>query len=407
MVNNPISVGKSILVVAAEMGHNTQREIAGIAEYAKVAGWSVDVVEGRHFGDHPDFAKWIDFWRPDGLIVDPDYACEALADTAASRLPMVIWDAAKSSGLPARCAKVVSDPDAIAEAATHELLRTGHPRFAFIPALGDPLWSRERGTSFSAAMAAMGRPVSTFAPAPDCFREASAFHEALTRFIGALQRPCGIFAANDVTAMLVVKACAALQLRIPEDISLIGVDDSTEYCERAVPTLTSIRVDIEEGGRVAARLLGKLVDAEKSATSVRRRRTEAKHHASVALYGVERVVRRASTRVLRVFDGRVSRALEWIRHNACSPIGVGDVVDVMGCSRRMADLSFRRATGHTILDEIHARRLEKVKSLLKRDDIPIEEIPTHCGYDRGPFLGALFKRTFGCSMRQWRQGQSR
>ena len=357
-----------------------------------------------------------------------------MADTAASRLPMVIWDAAKSSGLPARCAKVVSDHDAIAEAATRELLRTGHPRFAFIPALGDPLWSRERGTSFSAAMAAMGRPVSTFAPAPDCFREASAFHDALTRFIGALQRPCGIFAANDVTAMLVVKACAALQLRIPEDISLIGVDDSTEYCERAVPTLTSIRVDIEEGGRVAARLLGELVDAEKSATirvdieeggrvaarllgelvdaeksttSVRRRRTEAKRPAPVALYGVERVVRRASTRVLRVFDGRVSRALEWIRHNACSSIGVADVVGVMGCSRRMADLSFRRATGHTILDEIHARRLEKVKSLLKRDDIPIEEIPTHCGYDHGPFLGILFKRTFGCSMRQWRQEQSR
>ncbi len=47
MVNNPMSVGKSILVVAAELGHNTLREIAGISEYAKAAGWSVDVVEGR------------------------------------------------------------------------------------------------------------------------------------------------------------------------------------------------------------------------------------------------------------------------------------------------------------------------------------------------------------------------
>jgi AraC-like DNA-binding protein len=75
----------------------------------------------------------------------------------------------------------------------------------------------------------------------------------------------------------------------------------------------------------------------------------------------------------------------------------------MGCSRRMADLSFRRATGHTILDEIHSRRLEEAKTLLMRDDIPIEEIPTRLGYDRGPFLGILFRRAFGCSMRQWRK----
>ena len=41
-------------------------------------------------------------------------------------------------------------------------------------------------------------------------------------------------------------------------------------------------------------------------------------------------------------------------------------------------------------------------SILKRDDVPIEDIPTRCGYDRGPYLGILFKRHFGCSMRQWR-----
>ena len=48
---------KRILVVVAEMGHNSQREIAGISAWAKETGWSVDVVESYHFGGRPDFAK--------------------------------------------------------------------------------------------------------------------------------------------------------------------------------------------------------------------------------------------------------------------------------------------------------------------------------------------------------------
>ncbi|MBR0056988.1 MAG: hypothetical protein IJP66_06625, partial [Kiritimatiellae bacterium] len=85
---------KRILVVVAEMGRNSQREIAGISAWAGEHGWNVDVVEGSHFGGKPDFAKWIDFWRPDGIVVDPMYAAEALADESAAALPLVIWDAA-------------------------------------------------------------------------------------------------------------------------------------------------------------------------------------------------------------------------------------------------------------------------------------------------------------------------
>lgn len=396
--------GKSILVVVAEMGHNTQREIVGVTQFAKHSGLSVDVVEGRQFGEKPDFAKWLEFWNPGGLIVDPDYAKAALADKSARALPLVVWDAAKAGDSLGRCAKALSDPDAIAAAAVRELLQTGFGHFAFVPALGDPLWSRERATAFSAALAPLGRNAMAFAPQPEAASDSAIFHKGLLRFFGAIAKPCAVFAANDPTAAIAAKACAELGLRVPQDIALIGVDDTAEYCERLAPTLTSIRVDLESGGAMAAEMLADMMD-EPVGSRARAARKDAAPR--VVRYGVERVVRRESTRVLKVFDGRVFRALEWIRHNACSPICAADVVAVMGCSRRMADLSFRRATGHTILDEIHSRRLEEAKTLLKRDDVPIEELPTRLGYDRGPFLGILFRRTFGCSMRQWRKKNRR
>ena len=381
---------KSILVVVAEMGHNTQREIAGVRNYARRAGWSVDIVEGRHFGNRPDFARWIDFWRPDGLIVDPEYARRALADKAAKRLPMVIWDASMASGLPKRCPRVASDPEDIADAVARELLRTGHPHSAFVPALKTPPWSRHRAVAFAAAMEGFGRAVAEFRPAPEDSGDAHRFREGLARFLTSLPKPCGVFAANDATAALVASACAECGLAIPDDIALVGVDDSEEYCERGQPTLTSVRRDIEGGGTAAAELLAAMVRGGAPGR--------------VARYGVERVVRRASTSVLRVRDGRVSRALEWIRLNAASPIDVADVVAEMGCSRALAFLRFRQATGHTILDEIHARRLDLAKTLLK-EGVPIDSIPERCGYVRGPHLGILFKRATGLTMRKWRASQ--
>ena len=389
----PKDPAKKILVVVAEMGHVTQREIRGVRNYARRAGWSVDIVEGRHFGNRPDFARWIDFWHPDGLIVDPEYARRALADKAAKRLPMVIWDASMVAGLPKRCARVASDPEDIADAVARELLRAGHPHSAFVPALKDPPWSRDRATAFGAAMEGFGRAVAEFRPPPEDAGDAHRFREGLARFLQALPKPCGVFAANDATAALVASACAECGLAIPDDIALVGVDDSEEYCERGQPTITSVRRDIEGGGAAAAELLASMMHADAPA----RRRP-------VVRYGVERLVRRASTSVLRVRDGRVSRAIEWIRLNAARPIDVADVVAEMGCSRALAFLRFRQATGHTILDEIHARRLDLAKTLL-REGVPIDSIPERCGYVRGPHLGILFKRATGLTMRQWRASQ--
>ena len=383
--------GKRILMVVAEMGHPARCRIRGVSRYAKRAGWTVDVLEARHSGGTSDFSKWIAFWRPDGLIADGEYFADVRAIAPSARPPVIFGDTVPAEELPPNCGKVSSNAGAIAEAALRELLHAGHPNLAFVPAPDDPEWSRARARHFAAAARACGRSLTSFKPESGHADGTVRFHVALARFLRSLPKPCGVFAANDLTASVVVSACETCGFSVPDDIAVVGVDDHEEYCERGAVTISSIRLDFERCGEVAAQLLAEMMGAKPGAKP------------RFAVYGEERVVRRASTSVLRVHDGRVARALEWIRLNAASGIGANDVISNMGCSRSLANLRFRQAVGHSILDEIHARRIGLAKELLERDDIPIDDIPERIGYVPGPFLGMLFKRSTGMTMRQWRR----
>ena len=75
----------------------------------------------------------------------------------------------------------------------------------------------------------------------------------------------------------------------------------------------------------------------------------------------------------------------------------------LGVSRRILDLRFRellRTTVHAVLRE---RRLEEVKRLLAGTDKTVGQITEQCGFTSAGHLKNLFRRIFGCSMRDWRK----
>ncbi|MFE9448229.1 LacI family DNA-binding transcriptional regulator [Streptomyces sp. NPDC006739] len=64
-----------------------------------------------------------------------------------------------------------------------------------------------------------------------------------------------VFAANDLTALGVLRVLRESGRRIPEDVAVIGFDDMLPVAEQSEPPLTTVRQDIEEMGRLMARLL--------------------------------------------------------------------------------------------------------------------------------------------------------
>ncbi|MFJ9707752.1 LacI family DNA-binding transcriptional regulator [Streptomyces sp. NPDC101234] len=75
-----------------------------------------------------------------------------------------------------------------------------------------------------------------------------------------------VFAANDLTALGALRVLREHGRRVPEDVAVIGFDDVLPVTEQTGPSLTTVRQDIEEMGRLMARLLLRALTRDKPAT---------------------------------------------------------------------------------------------------------------------------------------------
>ena len=90
------------------------------------------------------------------------------------------------------------------------------------------------------------------------------YAERPTRLLlGMKNRPTAVFCANDSLALRVIQIAQSVGLRIPEDLSIVGVDNSA-YSMNSQPNLTTVDVDVHAMGKQAVITLTSLIDAETS-----------------------------------------------------------------------------------------------------------------------------------------------
>lgn len=153
--------------------------------------------------------------------------------------------------------------------ATRHLLEKGHRRIAFIN-LGQPRPPRVapvaaaegRLRGYRHALEEFGIP---FDDALLCYTDQSpASNYAWTqRMLGVPNPPTAFFCGNDRAAMGCYSALAALGLRIPNDIAVVGFDNSVLIAEALQPALTTVQLPHYEMGRWAVEYL--LSEAEPGA----------------------------------------------------------------------------------------------------------------------------------------------
>lgn len=391
---------KTVFFLQSSNRPSNLAQLDGILRAAKSFGWHVRVIEfGRDSPSHrshdvvaelrDNFRKMREFWDPIGIIVDngaapTDFSKDEFA------LPTVFLDRHPTTiGRGAVC--VFSDATSIGRLAARELLALNAKTYAYVPFTNNYRWSLERGREFAAALKLNNVRCNIFRPR----RESSddVYLGELGPWIRKLPKPAAVFAANDYIGELVIGCARKNGLSVPDDIAVMGVDNDEDICLRCTPSLSSVKPDHERAGYLAASLLREFI------------RHPRKPPKSLT-FGALAVFHRSSTRALRRHDERTVKIVEIVRKQAASGLMVEQLACDFGVTRRLIEMRFREATGHSIRDEIQSIRLERAKALLSQGGTRLAEIATVAGYPSVQAFRKTFTAATGKSPLNWRKAQS-
>jgi LacI family transcriptional regulator len=143
------------------------------------------------------------------------------------------------------------DNHAATFAMTRHLIDLGHRQFGLLsaPTEGNDR-ATERGAGLRAALAQAGLVLDERCVQYGPISLAAA-SDMMRKLLALVPRPTAVVSTNDVFAVGAMIACREAGVRIPEDISITGVDN-TDLGATQTPPLTSIRTPIVEVGRAAA-----------------------------------------------------------------------------------------------------------------------------------------------------------
>jgi LacI family transcriptional regulator len=313
------------------------------------------------------------------VLSDPDVvgACVFGSDQAyiercqASPKPVLDF----SAKLPeAALPRVLPDHRQGGRLAAEHLLSTGIRQFVYIGTrMG--LYGRLRGEGFRTCLQEHDFDCEVCADHPTT--------EVFDRL--ETQPPMGVLCANDRFAGTLTTTVMERGLRIPEDIAIMGIDDSTLQTEQE-PRLTSVATPGHQVGLSLGRQMAAWIDGQEPK--------------ALNLVPYTDVVIRASTDVFLGCSPEVTDALRHLRRRACDTINVEDVVRETGVSRRSLDRHAKRLFGHSTLEEILRLRIVQAKRLLADEGLTVAQVAARCGFEDTRYFHRVFRKHTGMSPRE-------
>lgn len=383
MQNSP----RIILLVEATRGFD-RGLLSGVARYSALTGpWTFyrrphGYLQSKRRLD----LRELDAWKPDGAICPVNQVDEL----ARLRVPLIAYDVNAYSGpVP----HVLSEDFEAGRLAAGHLLDLGHRHFAFC-GYGGIRWSRDRCQAFCDSIEGQGFTVTIYRPRSRNSAAWAREEPHVRQWLQMLPKPTGLLCANDDRAASIVETCHALGYGVPEDISVIGVDDDQYVCELQNPPLSSVRMASDQAGYESAALLDRMIHGQ------------AKMAGQQITAQATGVTARQSTNVLMVRNADVRKALRFLRENAGRSIRVTDIVKVTDLSHRSLNEQFHSELNCSINKQLTRARIAHISRLLTETELRIHEIAILVGYDDDRHFSRYFKRATGLTPQAYRRKQT-
>jgi len=356
--------------------------IMGIAHYSKLNGpWS--------FYKEPIGLKssipHLTSWKPDGIIMRDSLITKELLKL---KIPTIL--AVHDSQYPQNLPVIKTDSYSIAKLASEHLMEKGLKNFAFC-GFDSYDWSKERRINFCRFNSKVGYKTYIYCQ-PKRIKKNDWENEQhhVRDWVKALPKPVGIFACNDDRGQDILEVCKLLNLKVPEDVAVMGVDNDPMVCNISDPPLTSIALNVESAGYQAAKLIDDMIDKKNI-------------YGKQIIVTPSYVVQRQSSDIFAVDDISVAQAISFIKNNARNKILVEDVVKAVNSNRRTLERRFRRAIHRSIVEEIKYTRIELISKLLIESDFSISQITSFFNFTDVEHISRYFKREKGIGLRAFRK----
>ena len=334
--------------------------LKGVIKWAK--RWGADVVIGQFEADDR-----VELFRRNGIVaLAQDYK-------------------AKFSNIP----NITGDYILTGRMAADLYLHKGFRNFAFF-GYKDVCWSDERCDGFRQRIEEAGLGDNFYIYDKQVIDNLWYYDATELRdWLLSLPKPVAVMACDDNQGNALIEACNSAGVKIPSELSVIGVDNDEVICTLSDPTLSSISVDIEQGGFETAQMAVKMIK-------------DPLYKGSDIMLHPKRIVHRVSTSAYATTDKEVLLALQFIRQNLDKKLSVNDVLEQVPLSRRLLEVRFKNVLGESIYQYISQQRIGRFSEMLLETNDSIQEIAYKLGEDDAKSICRRFKELKGCTPSQWR-----
>ena len=379
-------MAKILLLTDFSSGYS-RNLLKGIVRYSKEVGnWSFQRMPLYYrmlYGEN-GVVEWAKKWQADAIIAQlSDVNIELLNDL---NIPIIVQNYRDRNKA---VSNLTGDYFNTGVMAAKFFLNRGYRNFAFYGFKG-AIWSRERADGYSHEIEKQGYKLAILENDNKDREEWSYNHTVLGNWLQSLPKPVALFACDDHFALQISETCNVYNINVPDDIAILGVDNDDLLCNISDPSLSSIVLDVENGGYNAGKLLHQLITKEI---------TEPFNIVVNPLI----IERRKSTEKYAVSDKNIRTILNYIEKNYANHLSVEELVKQVPLSRRVLEKKFKEETGESLYQYIQNYRIDQFTRLLITTDYSLFEAALQSGFENYKNVSRIFRKYKALSPAEYRK----
>lgn len=214
--------------------------------------------------------------------------------------------------------------------------------------------------------------------------------QEVSEWLKTLPKPTALFCCDDAHALFISETCKICNIHIPDDISLLGVDNDDLICNISDPPISSIELEVERGGYSMGRLIHQQIKKEHEGIF------------NIVINPI-RIELRQSTEKHNIKDHYIEEAVKYIESHYDSDLSIESLLTHIPLSRRNFEVKFKKALGTSIYQFILNCRINHLADLLLTTDRSLADLASEAGFRDYNNISRIFKKFKGCSPLEFRQ----